>query len=384
MESAIYSYLAELHLDNNQPLQAIATLEKQLESLKATKYAPFLAIYHALLAKSYYLSKQIDIAEEHSSKAVAHAKNIGTSESSVTAYNILFQIAESRGEHQQALAYHREYAAADKAYLDEVKTKHLAFQLAQHQATEQKNQIKLLDDQNRLLRLEQKLSRSETENNRLFISLLTVSILLLAGMVYKSRTTQKRLKLLAEYDALTKVHNRGHFTQQALNAIDYCSKNQQAASCILFDLDKFKSINDTYGHATGDWVLKQVAQVCQAHSRKSDLFARLGGEEFCIFLPSCDVNTAAQLAEEYRKLIAAIDSAGSGFEFAISASFGVTDFSLSGTNLDKMIADSDHAMYVSKKTGRNRVTIFSDGIAEFKRNKQANSAMSSQATEARV
>ncbi|MEZ9593050.1 diguanylate cyclase [Shewanella sp. 10N.261.52.F9] len=384
MESAIYSYLAELHLDNNQPLQAIATLEKQLESLAATKYAPFLAIYHALLAKSYYLSKQIDIAEEHSSKAVAHAKNIGTSESSVTAYNILFQIAESRGEHQQALAYHQEYAAADKAYLDEVKTKHLAFQLAQHQATEQKNQIKLLDDQNRLLRLEQKLSRSETENNRLFISLLFVSILLLAGMVYKSRTTQKRLKLLAEYDALTKVHNRGHFTQQALNAIDYCSKNQQAASCILFDLDKFKSINDTYGHATGDWVLKQVAQVCQAHSRKSDLFARLGGEEFCIFLPSCDVNTAAQLAEEYRKLIAAIDSAGSGFEFAISASFGVTDFSLSGTNLDKMIADSDHAMYVSKKTGRNRVTIFSDGIAEFKRNKQANSAMSSQATEARV
>nr|WP_282446605.1 GGDEF domain-containing protein [Shewanella sp. 1CM18E] len=203
-------------------------------------------------------------------------------------------------------------------------------------------------------------------------------------MVYKSRTTQKRLKLLAEYDALTKVHNRGHFTQQALNAIDYCSKNQQAASCILFDLDKFKSINDTYGHATGDWVLKQVAQVCQAHSRKSDLFARLGGEEFCIFLPSCDVNTAAQLAEEYRKLIAAIDSNGSGFEFAISASFGVTDFSLSGTNLDKMIADSDHAMYVSKKTGRNRVTIFSDGIAEFKRNKQANSAMGSQTTEARV
>ncbi|MCL1129697.1 tetratricopeptide repeat-containing diguanylate cyclase [Shewanella sairae] len=384
MESAIYSYLAELYLDNNQPLQAIATLEKQLVAIEQTKYAPILAQYYALLADSYFQTQSYSLASDFASKATSQTQNIANSKPEVTAYNILFQIAKSRGEHQQALAYHQEYAAADKAYLDEVKTKHLAFQLAQHQATEQKNQIKLLDDQNRLLRLEQKLSRSETENNRLFISLLTVSILLLAGMVYKSRTTQKRLKLLAEYDALTKVHNRGHFTQQALNAIDYCSKNQQAASCILFDLDKFKSINDTYGHATGDWVLKQVAQVCQAHSRKSDLFARLGGEEFCIFLPSCDVNTAAQLAEEYRKLIAAIDSNGSGFEFAISASFGVTDFSLSGTNLDKMIADSDHAMYVSKKTGRNRVTIFSDGIAEFKRNKQANSAMGSQTTETRV
>ena len=384
MESAIYSYLAELHLDNNQPLQAIATLEKQLVAIEQTKYAPALARYYSLLAHAHHKNSNQPESESYALKTLEQSKGIGSNKPSVTAYNILFQIAESRGAHQQALAYHQEYAAADKAYLDEVKTKHLAFQLAQHQATEQKNQIKLLDDQNRLLRLEQKLSRSETENNRLFISLLFVSILLLAGMVYKSRTTQKRLKLLAEYDALTKVHNRGHFTQQALNAIDYCNKNQQAASCILFDLDKFKSINDTYGHATGDWVLKQVAQVCQAHSRKSDLFARLGGEEFCIFLPSCDVNTAAQLAEEYRKLIAAIDSAGSGFEFAISASFGVTDFSLSGTNLDKMIADSDHAMYVSKKTGRNRVTIFSDGIAEFKRNKQANSAMSSQATEARV
>lgn len=384
MESAIYSYLAELHLDNNQQLQAIATLEKQLVAIEQTRYAPALARYYSLLAHAHHKSSNHSESESYALKTLEHSKGIGSNRPSVTAYNILFQIAESRGEHQQALAYHQEYAAADKAYLDEVKTKHLAFQLAQHQATEQKNQIKLLDDQNRLLRLEQKLSRSEAENNRLFISLLTVSLIFLGGLVYKSRTTQKRLKQLAEYDALTGVYNRGHFTQQALNAIDYCSKNQQAASCILFDLDKFKSINDTYGHATGDWVLKQVAQVCQAHSRKSDLFARLGGEEFCILLTSCDVNTAAKLAEEYRKLIAAIDSAGSGFEFAISASFGVTDFSLSGTNLDKMVADSDHAMYVSKKTGRNRVTIFSDGIAEFKRNKQANSAISNQATEIRV
>ncbi len=384
MESAIYSYLAELYLDNNQPLQAIATLEKQLVAIEQTKYAPILAQYYALLADSYFQTQSYSLASDFASKATTQTKNIANSKPEVTAYNILFQIAESRGEHQQALAYHQEYAAADKAYLDEVKTKHLAFQLAQHQATEQKNQIKLLDDQNRLLRLEQKLSRSETENNRLFISLLVVSLMLLIGMVYKSRTTQKRLKLLAEYDALTGVHNRGHFTQLALSAIDYCSKNKQVASCILFDLDKFKSINDTYGHATGDWVLKQVANVCQSQCRKNDLFARLGGEEFCIFLLSCDVGTAAQLAEEYRKLIATIDSKDSDFEFAISASFGVTDFSLSGTNLDKMVADSDHAMYVSKKTGRNRVTVFSDGIAEFKRNKQANSAISNQATEVRV
>ncbi|WP_051484557.1 tetratricopeptide repeat-containing diguanylate cyclase [Shewanella waksmanii] len=359
MESAIYSYLAELYLDNQQPQQALAVLEAQLPAIEQTQYAPALGRYYSLLARAYLQSSQAESAEQFAFKTLEHSKNLGNSRPITFANHILFQIAESRGEHQLALDYHKKYAAADKAFLDDVKTKHLAFQLAQHQATEQRNQIDLLDKQNNLLRVEQKLATTEAENNRLFISLLISIITLLGFWAYKSWKTQQRLKQLAEYDALTKVYNRGHFTHLAEDALKYCGSANIQLSCILFDLDKFKQINDNYGHGCGDWVLKQVAKVCQAQGRKNDIFARLGGEEFCMILPSCDLHTALKLAESCRVAINQIDTAPSGHDFTISASLGVTDTQLSGYSLEQLTTDADSAMYQSKDDGRNRISVYS-------------------------
>lgn len=359
MESAIYSYLAELYLDNQQSHQALAVLEAQLPAIEQTQYAPALGRYYSLLARAYLQSNQAESAEQFAFKTLEHSKNLGNSRPITFANHILFQIAESRGEHRLALDYHKKYAAADKAFLDDVKTKHLAFQLAQHQATEQRNQIDLLDKQNNLLRMEQKLATTEAENNRLFISLLISIITLLGFWAYKSWKTQQRLKQLAEYDALTKVYNRGHFTHLAEDALKYCGSANIQLSCILFDLDKFKQINDNYGHGCGDWVLKQVAKVCQAQGRKNDIFARLGGEEFCMILPSCDLHTALKLAESCRVAINQIDTAPSGHDFTISASLGVTDTQLSGYSLEQLTTDADSAMYQSKDDGRNRISVYS-------------------------
>ncbi|WP_237157916.1 GGDEF domain-containing protein [Shewanella psychrophila] len=359
MESAIYSYLAELHLKNTNPQKAILALEENLQAIEQSRYAPIVALYYSLLAKSYFQIESDAIAEDYAQKTIQQTKNIANSKPEVSSYKVLYQIAESRGEHQQALEYHKKYAEADRAYLDDIKTKHLAFQLAEHQTTEQKSRIELLDKQNNLLTIEQKLSAIKAENNRLFIAMLIAIITLLVFWAYKSWMTQKRLKQLAEYDALTGILNRGHFTQVAQSALKYCANTDMYLSCILFDLDKFKNINDSYGHACGDWVLKKVAKVCQAQGRKNDIFARLGGEEFCIVLPSCDLVTATKLAEEYRKVIERIDSADSGFDFTVSASFGVTDTLRSGHALEKLIADADEAMYESKHNGRNRITVYS-------------------------
>jgi len=358
MESAIYSYIAALYLNKDKPDEAINILESNYSDLKATKYAHFLAVFDSLLSVAYLKTDTLERAEEHALTAIDYSTNIGNNEPTVTAYRVLYQIAESRGDHQMALEYHKKYAEADKAYLDDIKTKHLAFQLAQHQATEQKSRIGLLDKQNNLLKIEQRLARSEAENNRLFIALLIAIITLLSFWGYKSWMTQKRLKQLAEFDALTGVFNRGHFTQLAQSALQYCHNSDIYLSCILFDLDKFKTINDSYGHACGDWVLKKVADVCKVQGRSNDIFARLGGEEFCILLPGCDLLTATKLAETCRKEIAQIDSSDSGAEFIITASFGVTDAKLSGYDLEKITADADMAMYQSKHDGRNRVTVF--------------------------
>lgn len=381
MESAIYSYLATLYLKQNDPHQAISILESNFDSLKTTKYVPVIARFNALLAQAHHHVSSNKRAEEYALVAIDDSKNIGISDSTVFAYRVLYRIAESRGDHQMALEYHKKYAEADKAYLDDIKTKHLAFQLAEHQAAEQKSRIGLLDKQNNLLKIEQRLARSEAENNRLFIALLIAIITLLSFWGYKSWMTQKRLKQLAEFDALTGVFNRGHFTQLAQSALQYCENSDIYLSCILFDLDKFKTINDSYGHACGDWVLKRVADVCKVQGRSNDIFARLGGEEFCILLPGCDLLTATKLAETCRKAIAQIDTLESGAEFMLTASFGVTDAKLSGYDLEKLTADADMAMYQSKHDGRNRTTVF--GRALSIDNGEANAGSNSQVSECR-
>ncbi|WP_229380983.1 GGDEF domain-containing protein [Shewanella psychropiezotolerans] len=375
MESAIYSYLAKLHLKNSNPQKAILALEENLQAIEESRYAPIIALYYSLLAESYFQIQSSVIAEDYAHRTIQQTRNIANSKPQVSSYKVLYQIAESRGDHKLALEYHKKFAEADRAYLDNIKTKHLAFQLAEHQTTEHKSRIELLDKQNNLLTIEQKLSAIKAENNRLFIAMLIAIITLLVFWAYKSWMTQKRLKQLAEYDALTGILNRGHFTQVAQSALKYCANTDMYLSCILFDLDKFKNINDSYGHACGDWVLKRVAEVCQAQGRKNDIFARLGGEEFCVVLPSCDLLTATKLAEEYRKVIERIDSADSGFDFTISASFGVTDTLRSGHALEKLIADADEAMYESKHNGRNRITVYSvpDKDADSDENTAANS-----------
>ncbi|MPY23395.1 GGDEF domain-containing protein [Shewanella sp. YLB-07] len=375
MTAIIYTHVANLLLEQSKYKEVVELFNSKISTVEIINYAPLSAKFYSLLSEALLGEKNILESESYAIKTVNKSQKIGGNEPTVKAYKILYQIAESRGDHKLALEYHKKFAEADRAYLDDIKTKHLAFQLAEHQTTEHKSRIELLDKQNNLLTIEQKLSAIKAENNRLFIAMLIAIITLLVFWAYKSWMTQKRLKQLAEYDALTGILNRGHFTQVAQSALKYCANTDMYLSCILFDLDKFKNINDSYGHACGDWVLKRVAEVCQAQGRKNDIFARLGGEEFCVVLPSCDLLTATKLAEEYRKVIERIDSADSGFDFTISASFGVTDTLRSGHALEKLIADADEAMYESKHNGRNRITVYSvpDKDADSDENTAANS-----------
>lgn len=260
MESFIHSFIATKYLRDGNTAEVYGQLKPSLETIEKTRYPRLIAEVYATLASAYLQDHKIGEARLLAEKIVNLAKGLGNTQAVVTAYKVLYQIAELSGNYKAALDYHVKYAQADKAYLDDIKTKHLAFQLAEHQAAEQKSRIALLDRQNNLLLTEQQLAKTQAENNRLFISLLIAIITLLGFWAYKSWTIQKRLKQLAEYDALTHVFNRGHFTQVAQSALTYCESSEVDLSYILFDLDNFKQINDKYGHAIGDWVLKKVAK----------------------------------------------------------------------------------------------------------------------------
>ncbi|ARD21324.1 MULTISPECIES: tetratricopeptide repeat-containing diguanylate cyclase [Shewanella] len=358
--SAIQIYKARLMLENNDFKSALNVLNSNVEEIERIHYIPIQSLFYALLAKTYQAENDDEKAREFALQAIELTKGMSNTDSEVIAYNVLFQSSVNDSDYESALRYYIKFAEAEKSYFDDLKTKYLAFQLAQHKAVEQKVQIELLNKQNKLLQASQRLAESETENNRLFMALLIMVISLLSLASIRAKQTQKRLKRLAQYDSLTQIFNRGHFTSAAQEAITACQKNQDTISCILFDLDNFKGINDKHGHGCGDWVLKHVASTCDDLKRKQDIFARIGGEEFCVVLSNCNAEMAMNIAEDYRKAIAALDSSPSGYEFPISASFGVTDSQQSDYSLEALTSNADSAMYLAKHTGRNRVCNYAD------------------------
>ena len=355
--SEIRTYLASLHISNKNYLEAKELLQSTLQLTLETKYAPIIAKYYALLAEIYYEESSFKESENYAQKTLIKTQGSGNSKPLISAYSILYKINLHEQSYQKALIYYEKYSEAKTAHLEGEKAKHLAFQLAEHQAFEQESQIKLLNEQNNALAAEQALAKTEAANKKLVILSLILIIVILAFFGVRFYRAHKRVKELAEYDPLTGIFNRGHFTQVTESALKYCQNAKQDLSLIMFDLDHFKKVNDTFGHGCGDWALKETIKVCKSIGRKNDIFARLGGEEFCLVLPSCNIDAAMLRAEDCRAAIEAIITEESTHEFTITASFGVTDVKRSGFNLDNLLADADMAAYESKRSGRNRVTV---------------------------
>jgi diguanylate cyclase (GGDEF)-like protein/PAS domain S-box-containing protein len=165
-------------------------------------------------------------------------------------------------------------------------------------------------------------------------------------------TDVKTLEKIASEDALTGVLNRREFDARIIRHVEEAKRYGKPLSLIYTDIDHFKNINDTFGHAVGDEVLKRFADIIANRLRSSDSFARIGGEEFAILLPQTTKEEALKLAEQLREAIAAslFDRVGS-----VTASFGVVQLLCSDMS-DSFSRRADEALYASKSTGRNRVS----------------------------
>jgi len=352
------SYQARLYLQSQQPRQALALLLPHVEDVKNTLLPMLIASVDNLIAQAYYQLNEIDKAKHFATKAMLLNKYNSGVKRARDSYEILYQVAEKQQDLALALRYYKQFAQLDKAFLDEVKAKHLAFQLAQQSSFEQASEIELLNEKNVLLQTQQKLAKTKLRNVQLGITVLTLLLSIFAVWGARLWRAHKRVKILSESDELTGIYNRRHFNYVATSALRYCKTAQQSLSVIMFDLDHFKQVNDTFGHNCGDWVLKETITVCQAIGKNSDVFARLGGEEFCLLLPSYNIDEAFIRAEACRLAIESIITEASGHDFSITASFGVTDITRSGFRLSDLLKDADTAMYISKKAGRNQVTLF--------------------------
>nr|WP_240148067.1 GGDEF domain-containing protein [Luteibacter yeojuensis] len=161
---------------------------------------------------------------------------------------------------------------------------------------------------------------------------------------------------MARRDSLTGICNRQHFVERAQQALLAAQKAGRPSCLILFDLDHFKLVNDTYGHSEGDWVLLRVVAECRDHLLQEDVFGRLGGEEFAILLPGTDEAKGSERAEAIRGAIAAPPPDGPSSAH-VTASFGVACTALHGVELDRLLIVADEALYRAKEAGRDRVVV---------------------------
>jgi diguanylate cyclase (GGDEF)-like protein len=165
----------------------------------------------------------------------------------------------------------------------------------------------------------------------------------------------EKLEKLAKRDSLTGILNRGSFFDSAQHLLVLSERQKSSASIVLMDLDHFKMVNDTYGHFIGDKVLIHFTQTISAFLRESDIFGRLGGEEFAIFLSGAGINDASKLADKLCKAISDSKLEIDGKTVTYTVSIGVESSNPSDHSIDDLFKRADIKLYVAKDKGRDRV-----------------------------
>lgn len=168
------------------------------------------------------------------------------------------------------------------------------------------------------------------------------------------------LTILAETDPLTGLANRRHALEQVEREFLRFQRTRSRFSILTLDLDHFKRVNDRFGHAAGDALLKRVAQQLQLQLRQIDELGRMGGEEFLVLLPETDGERALEVAERLREAIATSPLDWHGQELSVTISIGVSAVHDRDGSIDTVLQRSDHALYAAKNSGRNRCCLNQD------------------------
>lgn len=173
--------------------------------------------------------------------------------------------------------------------------------------------------------------------------------------VTERKRAEALLLELATTDGLTGLANRRHFMERGAAELGRSRRTGQQVSCIMFDVDHFKKVNDTFGHDAGDAVLKALAKTARETLRGIDVLGRLGGEEFAALLPETGLEAALQAAERLRVAVADMGLVHGGAPLAVTMSLGVAQAAGAEETLDSLLKRADEALYEAKQSGRNRV-----------------------------
>ncbi len=194
-------------------------------------------------------------------------------------------------------------------------------------------------------------------NNTISRTLIFISILVMSALAYIIRMRGLEMERIATTDVLTGTLRRHAFIERTEGEIHRIQRYKRPLSLISFDLDHFKSVNDRWGHASGDTVLKAVTRRVMERLRPSDVLGRIGGEEFAILCPETGLEQALVLAERIREEVVNLPMVFGPDRVFLTVSLGVVEFGPAKDTLQTMMSAADKALYKSKNEGRNRVSV---------------------------
>lgn len=343
------------------PKQAISLLRRIAPSIHKARYQFHVASLHTTLADAYEILGDDDSARK-SALAALNANGPGAANWTVQDANrVLFGVEKRAGHAAAGLVYYEKYVAQKEASMDDAKARALAYQMVKQDVLAKNTQLDALGKENRILQLRQTVVEKSAETSRLYIVLLLLVIASIAFWMYRIKHSQLRFQRLSQHDGMTGAFNRKHFLDVASQGLHQLQKSHTGACLVLLDLDHFKQVNDSHGHATGDEVLTCTVAICRRELRESDIFGRLGGEEFGILMPSCSCEQGEEIANRIRDTLASSRIIlESGKIVKVSASFGLACSSISGYELPHLLSVADGALYRAKNGGRNQLVVGTD------------------------
>jgi diguanylate cyclase (GGDEF)-like protein len=182
-----------------------------------------------------------------------------------------------------------------------------------------------------------------------------------AAVMVQNARVYEQMRQMAITDSVTQLFTRRHFSLMGHNEIERSQRYKRTASVLMVDIDRFKRVNDTYGHLTGDIVLQTVARLCSQALRATDIVGRWGGEEFTIVLPEADREGALMIAERIRRMVEECTiQLADGRIIQVTVSLGVSTLTPTCCDLESLVDCADRAMYAAKQAGRNQVKVYDD------------------------
>lgn len=344
-QAVVERALGSLYNNMDQPDKALSHLQSAIHTLKDMNLPKSLGQSYLELGRAYLKLGNNKLALENLKKAA----DLNIEPSSV---QLAMEIRQEEARLYEGTGLWKE------AYLSMQEFKKHSDRLHKIKADEQLRQMNFKFD---LSKKEEDNRMLKAKNEAQLVILLLISLLLGLTALFTIRQIRaaRHMRELALTDELTRIPNRRHILDFGEQSLSTCLRQKHSLAVIIFDIDHFKKINDTYGHAVGDEVIKRVAKIGAQSLRRGDMIGRIGGEEFLAILPFTNPVAGRDIAERIRLEILNCDMSdlAPGLRVTVSAGIACNSGSEWTGNMDSLIHQADEALYHVKKNGRNAVSL---------------------------